>query len=261
MTAILAHTNSTSALPVADSILLPKITIRQDSSPRSPSQTAPAPAPNNARFVRHGGTHGKRQQDLPSEEVEGDPTSNSIILMPTQGTRSQPMYKRGNRHPPMARFYPFDRGNETSFPNSQTSPLNNGSSGTQPSTGVTSPAVALSNGTSTSPNNVTDTYTSAPNPRTDTTIVTVARIQTLPPTTALSTNAPPPLPEPQPNLVTQSQFSGTTATLTTSQRTRNPNCPSRSGIPPVPDPDTTSSPIFPVIVTVFPVSTGPSTII
>ncbi|OAL31249.1 hypothetical protein AYO20_08304 [Fonsecaea nubica] len=243
MAAILAHTKSTSALPVADSILLPKITIRQDSSPRSPSQTAPAPAPNNARFVRDGGTHGKRQQDLPSEEVEGDPTSNSNILIPTQGTQSQPM------------------GNGTSFPNSQTSPLNNGSSGTQPSTGVTGPAVALSNGTFTSPNNVTDTYTSAPNPRTDTTIVTVARIQALPPTTALSTNAPPPVPEPQPNLATQSQFSGTTATLTTSQRTGSPNCPFRSEIPPVPDPDTTSSPIFPVIVTVFPVSTGSSTII
>ncbi|KIW22198.1 uncharacterized protein PV07_12109 [Cladophialophora immunda] len=286
MTAILAHIRSISALPLPDPIL-PKITIRHDFSSQAPSETGLA---IKGHFVRATGTHGKRQPASPSEDIKIAPPSTPNMRRPTQDIQSQPFHKRGKGRRPRARFHPLDTDNSTSASSPQisqvpslspmlsnsTGSLNFSSPSSQESSvdgssgmltfAVTGTATALSTATS-PPGIITDT--SPPLVPANSTLL-AAWIRTLPPTTALSTLVPP-VPEPRPNLVTQSWFSGTTPTPITSQsaagtsvpsQSGNASCPFQaSGIAPTPDADTTPDPSFPVIVTVFPVSTSSSAVV
>ncbi|KIX94612.1 uncharacterized protein Z520_09658 [Fonsecaea multimorphosa CBS 102226] len=287
MTAILAHIRSASALPVPDPIL-PKITIRHDFPPQAPSETGTTAG---VQVARHTGTHGKRHHRSLSNDIKIALTSNPPMPMPSQYIQPQQFHRRGQERRLRPRFYPLDTGNSTnansqqttqvlspspvvsnstggldlSAPSSQSSSLND-SSGMQTSTFIAT-ATALSSAALAS-DVVTDT--SPPLLPADSTPATTW-IRTLPPTTALSTLAPP-VPDPQPNLVTRTWFSGLTPTPTASQDASGPwgpdysqggnaNCPFQSGINPTPDAGTTPDPSFPVIVTVFPISTSSSAVV
>ncbi|KIW86947.1 uncharacterized protein Z519_12412 [Cladophialophora bantiana CBS 173.52] len=282
MTATLLYIKSTLALPMPEP-MLPKITIRHDSPSQSPTETGLAV---EEYFMPSPGTHGKRQQYSLSESIKIAPTPGPTIRVLDRHTQLLHLHQREKERALRARFYPFDAGNSTSAskppitpsplasvalssstdglnissPSSQIS-LPNPSNSVQPFT-ITGSATTLGlSSAASAPDIVTDT--SPPLLPIDLTLP-AAWIQTLPPTTALSTPVPL-VPEPQPNLATQSWVSGTAApTPTTSQKVGisvpseggNTDCPFQPGVSTSPDAETTPDQTFPVIVTVLPVSTS-----
>ncbi|OAP55578.1 hypothetical protein AYL99_10551 [Fonsecaea erecta] len=271
-----------SALPIPDPIL-PKITIRHDFPLQAPRETGAAA---DVHVARETGTHGKRWQYSLSDDIRIAPTSTHTMLMPTRYIQSQRLQRGAKEHRPRPRFYPFDTGNVTNAndpqitqvlspspgPGNGTNGIDLSSPSSQNSSSVESSDMQASTviGTATALSSATFvsdivTDSSPPVLSADSTLTAAAWVRTLPPTTALSTPAPP-VPEPQPNLVTQSWYSGTTspsaAETSSPGKSGNADCPFQSGTPPTPsDADMTPDPSFPVIVTIFPITTTTSAVV